>query len=86
MSPQADDTWFLRYTKVSVGYPSIPDTKNAFEIPVTPHEVCMCFSLGGLLTVINGSSIAMQCRLRDLTYSAPIYVDFEYKRGPCSPL
>ena len=48
---QADDQWYLRYTKVYVSYPSISDTKNAFEIPVTPHEV-LSFVLPSPLIVL----------------------------------
>ncbi|CAE7902219.1 POLR3B [Symbiodinium sp. KB8] len=54
---EADPRFFLEYTGVSVGRPSIE--QDLMESDVTPHE----------------------CRLRDLTYSAPIRVNVRYTRG-----
>lgn len=54
----ADANWFLRYTKIYIGYPEIEEGYNVSK-KTTPHE----------------------CRLRDITYAAPIYVDIEYMRG-----
>lgn len=54
---EVDPNFFLEYTDIHVGKPSI--TENLMERKCTPHE----------------------CRLRDLTYSAPIYVNIRYTRG-----
>ncbi|EQC35967.1 DNA-directed RNA polymerase III subunit RPC2 [Saprolegnia diclina VS20] len=53
-----DPKFFLTYTDISVGTPSI-DEDAYLTTPVTPH----------------------QCRLRDRTYSAPIYVSVKYRLG-----
>jgi DNA-directed RNA polymerase III subunit RPC2 len=54
---EADPTWFLEYTDIRVGTPSV--VENTMDRAITPQE----------------------CRLRDLTYSAPIYVNLRYTRG-----
>jgi len=55
---EVDPNFFLCYTDVYVGTPSIEE--DAFTTTeATPFE----------------------CRLRDSTYSAPIYVDVQYRRG-----
>ena len=54
---EADPKFFLRYTDIFVGEPSLDE--DAFNVmSVTPFE----------------------CRLRDCTYSAPLYVDVRYTR------
>jgi len=53
-----DPNFFLEYTKMWVGAPSIEEDMTVHK-NVTPHE----------------------CRLRDVTYSAPIYVNIRYTRG-----
>lgn len=53
-----DPNFFLEYTKMWVGTPSIEEDMTVHK-NVTPHE----------------------CRLRDVTYSAPIYVNIRYTRG-----
>jgi len=56
---EVDPNFYLSYTDVYVGVPSIEE--DAFtSTAATPFE----------------------CRLRDCTYSAPIYVDVRYRRGP----
>ncbi|MEW5318773.1 MAG: hypothetical protein WDW38_009966 [Sanguina aurantia] len=52
-----DPNFFLRYTNIYVGKPSIEE--EAVQVDITPQ----------------------QCRLRDITYAAPISVDIEYTRG-----
>ena len=54
---EADPNFFLEYTDIRVGGPSI--VENLMDRTVSPQE----------------------CRLRDLTYSAPIYVNIRYTRG-----
>ncbi|KAJ4461587.1 putative DNA-directed RNA polymerase III subunit RPC2 [Paratrimastix pyriformis] len=54
---EADPTFFLKYTNIYIGKPSVEEELIVSEI--TPQ----------------------QCRLRDMTYSAPIIVDVEYTRG-----
>lgn len=54
---EADPNFFLEYTDIRVGGPTI--VENLMDRQVTPQE----------------------CRLRDLTYSAPIYVNIRYTRG-----
>lgn len=54
---EADPHFFLEYTDIRVGAPTI--VENLMDRQVTPQE----------------------CRLRDLTYSAPIYVNIRYTRG-----
>ncbi|CAM9727333.1 unnamed protein product, partial [Phaeothamnion confervicola] len=57
---EADPKFFLRYTDVRVGTPSIVEDSTSDEgRPITPF----------------------QCRLRDCTYSAPVYVNVKYPRG-----
>ena len=59
MRSEVDPNFYLSYTDVYVGVPSIEE--DAFtSTAATPFE----------------------CRLRDCTYSAPIYVDVRYRRGP----
>nr|WCZ58372.1 RNA polymerase III subunit RPC2 [Paratrimastix eleionoma] len=53
----ADPSFFLKYTNIYIGKPSLEEAYTVTEI--TPQ----------------------QCRLRDITYSAPIVVDVEYTRG-----
>ena len=58
MRSEVDANFYLSYTDVYVGLPSIEE--DAFtSTAATPFE----------------------CRLRDCTYSAPIYVDARYRRG-----
>eukprot|EP00798_Chlamydomonas_sp_ICE-L_P009475 gene9475-32467_t len=52
-----DPNFYLKYTNIYVGQPSIEEDMVATDI--TPQ----------------------QCRLRDITYGAPITVDIEYTRG-----
>lgn len=54
---EADPNFFLEYTDIRVGTPTI--VENLMDRQVTPQE----------------------CRLRDLTYSAPIFVNIRYTRG-----
>ena len=53
----SDPTFYLKYTNIHVGKPSVEEDYVVEEI--TPQ----------------------QCRLRDMTYAAPITVDVEYTRG-----
>jgi DNA-directed RNA polymerase III subunit RPC2 len=54
---QADPKFFVRYTNIYTGYPSV--NEDLTEKAVTPNE----------------------CRLRDLSYAAPVYVDLKYTRA-----
>jgi len=54
----ADPKWFLRYTDIRVGPPSVVEEVGP-PSEVTPH----------------------QCRLRDMTYSAPVSVDVRHWKG-----
>lgn len=54
---EADPRFFLRYTDIYVGEPSLDESSFA-SVPITPF----------------------QCRLRDCTYSAPLYVNVRYTR------
>ncbi|CAM9294718.1 unnamed protein product [Chrysoparadoxa australica] len=54
----ADPKFFLKYTDVYVGSPSVEEDDMTIK-KITPF----------------------QCRLRDCTYSAPVYVNVRYKRG-----
>ena len=58
MLSESKSDWFLQYTDVSIGEPTINDKQGVMH-NVWPFE----------------------CRLRDLTYSAPIKVDVRYVRG-----
>ena len=53
----ADPSFFLKYTDIRVGAPSVEEELVVSK--TTPNE----------------------CRLRDMTYAAPILVDVEYVRG-----
>ncbi len=53
----ADPNFFLKYTDIRVGMPSVEE--DLIVSPINPQE----------------------CRLRDMTYAAPIVVDVEYTRG-----
>jgi len=53
----ADPNWFIEYTNVYLGTPSIKEQMVVED--TTPH----------------------QCRIRDLTYSTPIFVDVNYYTG-----
>lgn len=55
---EADPTWYMEYTDIRIGTPSIVEGPGMVT-PTTPY----------------------QCRIRDMTYYAPIYVDIAYKRG-----
>ncbi|TBU10981.1 subunit beta of DNA-directed RNA polymerase [Hamiltosporidium tvaerminnensis] len=57
LDSDVDQTFYLKYTDIRVGMPTIEENMVAYEI--YPHE----------------------CRLRDMTYAANIYVDVEYVRN-----
>ena len=59
VTSDADPNFFLEYTKIHVGTPSVQEDSDLSLKGITPQE----------------------CRLRDLTYAAPITVDVEYTRG-----
>ena len=59
MRSEVDPNFYLSYTDVYVGSPSIEE--DAFT---------------------STAATPLECRLRDCTYSAPIYVDVKYRRGP----
>lgn len=41
----------------------------------------MCVDVQLLISIKSSACCIFQCRLRDMTYSAPITVDIEYTRG-----
>eukprot|EP00741_Cyanophora_paradoxa_P012668 tig00020614_g12239.t1 len=57
VTSDADPTFFLEYTNISIGKPSVEE--DLIVTAIAPHE----------------------CRLRDMTYAAPITVDVRYTRG-----
>ncbi|KAI5213231.1 Dna-Directed Rna polymerase Iii Subunit Rpc2 [Manis pentadactyla] len=69
VTSDADPMWYLKYLNIYVGLPDVEESFNVTR-PVSPHEQRSSDRL-----------IAFQCRLRDMTYSAPITVDIEYTRG-----
>ncbi len=65
-----DPTFFWKYTDIYVGNPSRPGSDNASD-----------FSVSRSSGTHRGVFSPHECRLRDVTYSAPIYVDVDYTRG-----
>ena len=57
MTCDTDPNFYLKYTNIHVGKPSVEEDYIVEDI--TPQ----------------------QCRLRDMTYAAPVTVDVEYTRG-----
>ncbi|KAF0991447.1 hypothetical protein HZS_6138, partial [Henneguya salminicola] len=67
ITSDVDANWYFKFLDVRVGFPVISDG-FAKDKTITPFEVLFFVS-------------CVQCRLRDLTYSAPIHVDIEYIRN-----
>ncbi|KAK2509216.1 hypothetical protein MC885_000163, partial [Smutsia gigantea] len=65
VTSDADPMWYLKYLNIYVGLPDVEESFNVTR-PVSPHEQRSSDRL-----------IVFQCRLRDMTYSAPITVDIE---------
>jgi DNA-directed RNA polymerase III subunit RPC2 len=68
----ADPSFYLKYTDIRVGKPSVEEDLIISDI--TPQVPKTCHTRFLPRTV-------QACRLRDMTYAAPIMVDVEYIRG-----
>lgn len=74
---QVDPNFFLRYMDVRVGRPSYEE-----DLAVREGEDGLIVSVYGVTDALLFISVTPhECRLRDLTYSAPINVDVKYTRG-----
>lgn len=76
---EADPKFFLRYTDIYIGTPNIEEeafvTSNGLYI-----NACAGQGLRTDITLHVSAVTPFQCRLRDCTYSAPIYVNVRYTR------
>lgn len=79
--------WRLRYTNIHVGQPQIEE--DYVTADVTPqvwwlrHSGCVLGTNAWKITIATRAYLGAPqvCRLRDMTYAAPITVDCEYMRG-----
>ncbi|CAH3117459.1 unnamed protein product [Pocillopora meandrina] len=71
ITTDADPVWYLKYLNIYVGSPDVEESFNITK-PISPHEASLLDNL---------DAECQKCRLRDMTYSAPITVDIEYTRG-----
>lgn len=72
-----DPKFYWKYLDIYVGIPSRPGGDG----PVVEPGPTVKGAGKGSLKSFKGAFSPHECRLRDMTYSAPIYVDVEYTRG-----
>ena len=80
---KVDSSWFLEYTDIYVGEPNIQDGQDFGTLLFPP---ILPLSLAFLTHLILNMHIIVkvtpfECRLRDCTYAAPLYVNIRYVLG-----
>jgi DNA-directed RNA polymerase beta subunit len=73
---EADSKFFLRYTDIYVGEPNIEEESFVTTSGMVPQFILFRFISSSSSSLVT----PFQCRIRDCTYSAPLYVNVRYTR------